>query len=196
MTVTHIDQSGIYQAIYGRRMAWAFKDKQVPQSAIERMLDAAVWAPNHRLTEPRRFFVLQKDSPARLKGAELAHESTLQRTDDLRRAEAAKEKVLDPPYVIYVYCVPVPNEETTKENYASVCCAAHNMALAGVAEGLSVTWETGGVTRHPRLHEVLGADEDWSLVTMLLIGYPNERPGARRTPVSQFVRWFPAEQAG
>ena len=196
MTVTHIDQSGIYQAIYGRRMAWAFKDKQVPQSAIERMLDAAVWAPNHRLTEPWRFFVLQKDSPARLKGAELAHESTLQRTDDSRRAEAAKEKVLDPPYVIYVYCVPGPNEETTKENYASVCCAAHNMALAVVAEGLSVTWETGGVTRHPRLHEVLGADEDWSLVTMLLIGYPNERPGARRTPVSQFVRWFPAEQAG
>ena len=196
MTVTHIDQPGIYQAIYGRRMAWAFKDKQVPQSAIERMLDAAVWAPNHRLTEPWRFFVLQKDSPARLKAAEVAHESTLQRTNDPRRSEAAKEKVLDPPYVVYVYCVPGPNEETTKENYASVCCAAHNMALAGVAEGLSVTWETGGVTKHPRLHEALGADEDWSLVTMLLIGYPNEKPGARRTPVSQFVRWFPAEQAG
>ena len=91
------------------------------RSAIERMLDAAVWAPNHRLTEPWRFFVFQKDSPARLEAAELAHEFTLQRTDNPRRAESAKEKVLGPPYVIYVYCIPGPNEESIKENYASVC---------------------------------------------------------------------------
>ena len=60
---------------------------------------------------------MEKDNPVRLKIAELAHESTLQRTDDPRRAEAAKEKVLAPPYIVYVYCVPGPNEETTKENY-------------------------------------------------------------------------------
>lgn len=193
MATTQSDKLGVYEAIYGRRMAWEFQDREVPQSAIERMLDAAVWAPNHRLTEPWRFFVLPKDSPTRLRAAALAEETALQRTDDPRRAEMARTKVLDPQYVIYVYCVPGQNDETTKENYASVCCAAHNMALAGVAEGLAVTWETGGAMRHPGLYEALGADEEWTIVTMLLIGYPGENPNGRRTPVSQFVRWFPAE---
>jgi hypothetical protein len=55
----------IYRALYTRRMAWKFKDEPVPREAIERMLDVAVWAPNHRLTEPWRFFVLEKGSAAR-----------------------------------------------------------------------------------------------------------------------------------
>ena len=193
MTSVQNDKMGVYEAIYGRRMSWEFEDREVPRSAIERMLDAAVWAPNHRLTEPWRFFVLKKDSPARLRAAALAEETALERTGDARRAEQTKMKVLDPQYVIYVYCVPGPNEETTKENYASVCCAVHNMALAGAAEGLSVTWETGGAMRHPGLQEALGAEEDWSMATMLLIGFPGKTPTSRRTPASQFVHWLPEE---
>ena len=40
----------VYHAIYGRRSAWKFSDRQVDRMAIEKMLDAAIWAPNHRLT--------------------------------------------------------------------------------------------------------------------------------------------------
>ena len=61
-----------------------------------------------------------------------------------RRAAAAREKVLAPPYIIYAYATPGPDEKTTRENYAAVCCAVQNIALAGAAEGLAVTWDTGG----------------------------------------------------
>jgi nitroreductase len=64
------------------------------------------------------------------------------------------------------------------------------MALAGVAEGLAVTWETGGPTRHPDLGSTLGAEEDWTLATMLSIGYPAENARSERTPVDTFVRWL------
>jgi nitroreductase len=64
------------------------------------------------------------------------------------------------------------------------------MALAGVAEDLAVTWDTGGPTRHPDLARTLGADEEWTLATMLSIGYPAEDPPSRRTPVSNFVQWL------
>ena len=183
-------QFGVYQAIYERRSAWKFSDSPVDPLAIERMLDAAVWAPNHRLTEPWRFFVLEQDSPARHKAAELAHEYQLERTGDAKRAEAARQMVLEPPIVMYVYSVPGLNEETTKENYASVCIAAHNLSLAGAAEGLAVTWETGGVTRHPGLRVLLGAEESWEMTTMLLIGHPGEHLASKRSPASSMVRWF------
>ena len=47
--------------------------------------------------------------------------------------------MLDAPALIYAYSMQGRNEETTQENYASVCCAIHNMALAAVAEGLVLT---------------------------------------------------------
>ena len=64
-------QTSVYEAIFGRRMSKEFTDADVPREALERMLDAAIWAPNHRLTEPWRFFVLEKDSPAREQIADL-----------------------------------------------------------------------------------------------------------------------------
>ena len=183
----------VYHAIYGRRSAWKFSDRPVDRMAIERMLDAAVWAPNHRLTEPWRFFVLEQESPERSRAAELAAEFQLERSGDQRRADAARQKVLEPPMVIYVYTVLGPDDETTRENYASVCIAAHNISLAGAAEGLAVTWETGGATRHPGLGRMLGADESWQMTAMLLVGHPGEHPVSRRSSASRFVRWFSAE---
>ena len=193
--MNNADTMSVYDAIYGRRMAWKFKPVPVRRSVIDQMLDAAVWAPNHRLTEPWRFFVLGKDSPGRIAAAQLAHDAVLERNGDNRRAEAARAMVLDPPYVIYVYTVPGSDEETTKENYAAVCCAAQNISLAGASEGLAVTWETGGAVRHPGLNAALGAEGDWQLATALLIGYAGEHPRARRTAVSNFVSWSTADPA-
>ena len=73
---------------------------------------------------------------------------------------------------------------------AAVCCAAQNISLAGVAEGLAVTWETGGTTRHPDIKKTLGAEEDWKMAVMLSIGFPAESPDSRRTPVESFVKGF------
>ncbi len=180
----------VYQAMYGRRMAWKYKDQPVPAAALERMLDASVWAPNHRLTEPWRLFVVKKGSRASKIVADQAYEVTLQRSNNPDRAEAIRRAVLEPPIVIYVYCVPGPNEEVTQENYASVICAAYNLSLAGYAEGLAVTWETGGRTRHPELKATLGADPDWELAVMLSVGFPDEAPVSRRTGAKEFVRWL------
>ncbi|PKB72769.1 MAG: hypothetical protein BZY75_05330 [SAR202 cluster bacterium Io17-Chloro-G7] len=179
----------VYQALYQRRMAWQFKDEAVPKEALERMFEAAVWAPNHRLTEPWRFFVVDVASPLRQTLGDQAYEVSMERRGDPKRAETSRKSILDVPVLIYAYCVPGPNDETTQENYAAVCCAVQNIALAGVAEGLAVTWETGGATRHPKLNETLGAEEDWALATMLLVGVPNEAPASFRTPATNFVHW-------
>ena len=180
----------VYEALYRRRMAWDFKDQPVPKDALDRMLDTAVWAPNHRLTEPWRFFVLEKGSAALEKVAGLAHDFAMQPSGNAQRAEATRHSLLNTPVLVYMYSTPGRDEEGTRENYASVCCAAQNIALAGVAEGLAVTWETGGPTRHPDLARTLGAEDDWTLAIMLSIGYSDEAPNSQRTPVSNFVRWL------
>jgi nitroreductase len=180
----------VYQAIYRRRMAWRFKDAPVAREVVGRILDTAVWAPNHRLTEPWRFFVIEKNTETREKVTQLAYDHSLEGNGGKGRAEAARKKVLEPPVLIYVYSKPGDNEEATRENYASVCCAVQNMSLAAVAEGLTVTWETGRITRSPQLGKALGAKKKWQMVGALSIGIPDEVLNPPRTPVSQFTSWL------
>jgi nitroreductase len=179
----------VYEALLRRRMAWKFKDRPVPRDAMDRMLATAVWAPNHRLTEPWRFFVMGKDSPLRRRIAQAAYEGTTKEPGAQQRAEHYRQEVLDPPILMYVYYVPGPDEEVTRENYAATVCAVHNISLAGYAEGLTTTWETGRITRVPGLKEAFGAEPNWNVLAMVSIGYADEPSASSRTPVTEFVRW-------
>ena len=179
----------VYEAIYRRRMAWRFKDTPVSRDVVDRLLETAVWAPNHRLTEPWRFFVLEKGTEARRQAAEAAYEYSLE-GGSRGRAEATRNKVLAPPVLIYAFSKPGDNDEVARENYASVCCAVQNMSLAAVAEGLTVTWETGRTTRSPQLRQILGAKKKWQMVGALSVGFPDEELNPPRTPVSRFTTWL------
>lgn len=180
----------VYEALLHRRMAWKWLDKQVPRDAVERMLSTAVWAPNHKHTEPWRFFVMTKDSPLRNKVADFAKTAILkQNAEDTNRAERMRSWVLNQPLLIFAYSIPGIHEEMTRENYAATVCALHNVNLAGVAEGLTVTWETGGVAKLAGLAEAVGAEPDWQLVAMATVGYADEETKSERTPVSAFTTW-------
>ena len=186
----------VYDAIYRRRMSKELADETVSDEVLGRLFDAAVWAPNHRLTQPTRFFALAKDGPARRAVADLAWQVAYDKVANpneeqrTRSADASKDRVLSAPAMAYVYSVPGDDDEVTMENYATACCAVQNMALAAVAEGLTVDWSTGGVTQHPELAATLGADEDWQMVGALFIGRPETVPGSRRTPASEVVSWL------
>ncbi len=180
----------VYEAIHNRRMNNDFSDMVPSQAALQRMLDAAVWAPNHRLTNPWRFYVLEKQGEARARVAQLAYDNQFARSGDHENAAGSRKRVLDAPALIYVYSIPGDNAEMTHENYAAACCAVQNLLLAAVAEGLAGDWSTGNVTRHPQLAETLGAEPDWMMVGALFIGQPSRPSASVRTPADEVTAWL------
>lgn len=186
----------VYDAIFRRRNVKEFTGEPVSEEMLERLFSTAVWAPNHRLTEPTRFFAIRKDSPMRHKIAEVAWQTTYDGVvnpnpaQKQRSADASKERVLNAPAMVYVYSLGGDNEEVTRENYATSCCAVQNMALAAVAEGLYMDWSTGGLTKLPDLAQTLGADEDWTMVGVVFIGKATEVPNTQRMPHSEVVSWL------
>ena len=184
-------QVSVYEAIHGRRMNNDFNDSVPDRDALQRMLDAAVWAPNHRLTNPWRFYVLEKGGEKRAQVAQLAYDSIFARTSNADNAAGSRQRVIDAPALIYVYSVPGDNPEATKENYAATCCAVQNLLLAAVGEGLAGDWSTGNVTRHPDLASTLGADESWDMVGALFIGQPSRPSASVRTVAEEVTAWLP-----
>ena len=180
----------VYEAIHNRRMNNEFTDATPSRESLQRMLDAAVWAPNHRLTNPWRFFVLEKGGEKRAEVAQLAYDNQFARSGNHENADGSRQRVLDSPGLIYVYSVPGDSEEMTQENYAAACCAVQNLLLAAVAEGLAGDWSTGNTTRHPALAETLGGESDWTMVGALFIGQPARPSASVRAPADEVTAWL------
>ena len=180
----------VYEAIHNRRMNNDFSDDVPGRDALQRMLDAAVWAPNHRLTNPWRFYVLEKGGEKRAQVAQLAYDNLFSRSGNEENANGSRQRVLDAPALVYVYSVTGDNEEMTQENYAAACCAVQNLLLAAVAEGLAGDWSTGNVCRHPDLAGTLGAESDWMMVGALFIGQPSRPSASVRAPADEVTAWL------
>ncbi len=184
----------VLEAIRSRRNVREFTDEPVAVDDLKTIIEAATWAPNHRHTEPWRFIVLAKDGEVRKHVAQIVHDWTYENIKNpnqerrINSSAAAQQEILDSPAFMYVYACEGPNEEVTKENYAATACAVQNLLLAAHSLGLGVGWTTG----KPCLADVgtaIGAEPDWQIVGALYIGYPAEKPEAKRAPVDEVTLW-------
>ena len=143
----------------------------MPRDLVARLIDLAVWAPNHRLTEPWRFYAF--DGPARAQVGEIARQVTLTQFNDTPGVtrEVAETKAAEAattwarvPALLYVTTLPDPNPEIDLENYGSTCIAVANMMLAAHAAGLATSWSSGAVAAAPALAALVGARADERMV--------------------------------
>jgi len=168
----------VSDAIAQRRSIKKFHDRAVTREEIERLLDAAVLAPNHHLTQPWRFYVLGAESRRRY-GLALG-ERKARKLPDADAANAVREKTAAEhqalPALIAVAMVLHESPETREEDYAAVMQAISNIMLAAVERGLGTHLRTGAVMEDPAARAAVGVREGERIVGLLSIGVPAEMP--------------------
>jgi nitroreductase len=155
----------LYEALLTRRTIFRYRDEPVPEAALERAFEAARWAPNHKLTEPWRFYVVGNQTKHALGAiaARLAEAKCQDRNADeiARQVERAQNKILQVPALVVVTQVRTPDDDfREKEDYAAVSLAIHNLVLSLWADGLGSQWSTGGITRDDSSYEALSISPD------------------------------------
>jgi nitroreductase len=181
-------------AISGRTSVRRFRPDPVPRETIQQLLDCAVRAPNHKLTEPWRFAVLTEGARDRV--ADIRARHRLKRFDDpaAPEAQAAADKVRrearEAPAYIVVMSVVNPDEITREEDYAATMMAIANLMIAAQSLGLGTYLKTGGVMRDPALVELAGVAPNFRVVAILSLGYPAEaEEPRRRKAAAELTRW-------
>ncbi|MFL5992149.1 MAG: nitroreductase [Rubrobacteraceae bacterium] len=186
----------VIQAIETRQSMGRVKQDPVPEELVERILDSAVHAPNHRLTEPWRFHVFTGKGRGELARVR-ADIARLQAEADGESEEMAagrisreRKKAFRAPVVIAVISKAGRDEVETLENYAACAAAVQNMQLTAHALGLATMWRTGSVVYHDRMREFFGLEEGDTMVAHLYVGYPDmgERP-RRREAARERTTW-------
>lgn len=161
---------------------------------IETLLDAATLAPNHRLTQPWRFYVLGPDAryayglalgdrkARKLENGEAARA--------MRETVAAEHRAL--PCMIAVAVVDNANPEIREEDYAAVMMAVQNVLLVAVELGLGTHIKTGGVMGDVAARTAVGARDDERIVAIVNVGVPADVPAPKkREPASSYTTWVP-----
>jgi 5,6-dimethylbenzimidazole synthase len=205
----------VFDAIRGRRSHRAFAQKSVEPEKLDRILEAAQWAPSPANSQPWEFIVITGRVP-RSRIASMSEEAgrtgsieihgysyvrpAPYASDDSGTDEAKNETskyslsfLEDVPVMIAV----VGNPDTvirqasagkSKEGYKYACAAAiQNMLLAAQAQGLGSLWFTYFDVN--ALSRFLNVPEDKHLIAIVCVGYPDSVPQSPgRSSLNQKVR--------
>jgi nitroreductase len=184
-----------FDAIARRTSTRAFRAEGVPRAVIERLLAAAVRAPNHKLTEPWRFAVLCGASRDRFAELKRAHRAT--RFADPAAPEAAKaiektyREALGTPAFVVVMCAVSDDPVRREEDYAATMMATANLLIAATAEGLGTYPRTGGIMTDPAVEALVRLPEGYRIVAVVSLGYAAEQPAPkRRTDPGEKTTWL------
>ena len=179
----------VSDAIAQRRSIKKFQDRPVTREEIERLLEAAVLAPNHHLTQPWRFYVLGPESRRRY-GLALG-ERKARKLPDPDAANAVREKTAAEheayPALIAVAMVQHEVPETREEDYAAVMQAIANIMLTAVERGLGTHMRTGAVMQDPAARAAVGVGDGERIVALVSVGVPAEVPPPKSRPGANTV---------
>lgn len=200
----HYEYGGIvvdvFDAIRNRRSVGKVKPDPIDKELIDKILEAATWAPNHHHTEPWNFFVLTGDGrrPLGRTLAEIAKEnmddpSTEENQKKLKKEE---EKPFRAPVVITVAVTPSDNTRVIEiEEIGAVNAAIQNMLLATHALGLGAIWRTGNPCYHPKIKKLFGLSMKSTVLGFIYIGYPDApAKKCKRVPFEEKSVWIHSDR--
>ena len=184
----------IFEAITARRSIKSFTDRPISDEAIDQLLEIAAQAPNHRMTEPWRFYVLGPEARYAY-GAALGARKA-KRVEDPEAAEAVVQKVAethrDLPAMLAIAITQDENPEIREEDYAATYMGIQNLCLAACAMGLGTHVKSGAVMADPRARVAVGVPDDQRIIATISLGEPERIPEPKpRRDATDFTTWVP-----
>jgi nitroreductase len=165
------------EAIKGRRSIRAFKQQDVPEETVEKLINAARHAPSAGNIQPWEFVIAKKPDAKK------------------KLAQAANQAFVEEAPVVIVVCA---NENRSSMGYGyrgktlyciqDTAAATQNILLTAYSLGLGACWI--GAFNEDEAKRALNAPEGIRPAAIIPVGYPDETPSHRgMRPLSQIMHY-------
>lgn len=159
---------GVHESIRNRRSIRAYRDVQVPQQSLNKVLEAARLAPSANNRQDLKLIVV-----------------TEKRTRQLLGEACGGQRFVGEAGVVIVACATEPSR---KWHMVDTAIAVDHMTLAAHAEGLGTCWI--GAFDEQKLKAILGIPADRKVVVVLPVGVPATEGAPRpRKALEELVCW-------
>lgn len=195
-------------SLFGRRSVRKYLDLEVPRRHVERVLEAARWAPSPHGRQPWRFAVVtKKETKERLSGAmgeswreNLEMDGQSSEVVE-KRLEGSRRRLLDAP-VLILACLYLedldeyPDEGRRRDEEAmavqSLGAATQNMLIMAYSLNLDTSWMCAPLFTPETVVEALDLDERLTPHALVTLGYAAGDPPKRRSrkPLDELVVYW------
>lgn len=189
----------VNQIIRDRRSTYPLNfdaSRKIPDTLISELLETAVWAPTHGLTQPWNFRVYRGEGVREffrtLRDIYLA--TTPPESQKPGKAAKFEEKGAQVSHVIAVCMIRDKNRKYPEiEEIVATGCVIENIYICLQAYGIAGYLSTGDICYLQQTKEYLGLSEADQCLGFFQLGYPKEeinRPERKRIPASEKTTWI------
>lgn len=171
-----------------------YSERKVHKEQIDTILNSAIWAPNHGMTQPWRFKVFMQDGKKKL--ADFLEEMYVKHIPKERQTDLKRARMQNRPAAasaIIAVCMERQASEKIPEieEVMAVACAVQNMYLTCTAYGLGGFWSTPKFMSLPDTNTFLGLGKKDKCLGFFYIGYPSaDWPKGQRKPIEYVTEWI------
>lgn len=167
----------VADAIRSRRTHKQFGGEPLDEATLRELLELALHAPNHRLTQPWRFRVLGPETRARIEAVAGEKEAT-----KLRRA----------PTLVLATAALSGDPLTDEEDLHATAAAVYAVLLGATGHGLASYWRTPACFGEPAVREALGLPGAERVVALIHLGAAVSAPPEKeRRPLDDVLTLLP-----
>lgn len=176
-----------YEVVLKRRSIRRFKEDKVPENVLNRILEAARWAPSGANLQPWKFIVVTRsETKARIADTctEYSKEvwkSFAPETARLlsRRGGTWNKSYMKEVPILLAVSYKVTTEPTSEVALASTWAAIQNILLAATNENLAACIYThANLEEEESLKDILAVPNAYRLAAIIQLGYPGVTPEA------------------
>jgi nitroreductase len=170
-----------------------FSERKVHKEMVEKLINNAIWAPTHGMTQPWRFTVFMNEGLQLLSNVLSAIYQAKYTGDAFNEMKynKLKQRPLKASAVIAIVVeYDAKGKITELDDTLAVGCALQNMMLTATAYGLGAFWATPGIIKEQEINEFLNI-ENGKCLGFLYLGYPaGEWPKSQRKPIEYITKWI------
>ncbi len=170
-----------------------FSTRKIQKEQIELLLNNAIWAPSHGLTQPWRFIVFQENSLIDLSealGKAYITHLPKEKQDDMKLAKLINRPKKASAVIALILHREKDTKISEKDDFAALACAVQNIHLTCTAQGIGGFWSTISVLEAESFGAFLELEEGQSCRGLFYLGYPEiEWPKGQRKPIEYSTKW-------
>jgi nitroreductase len=172
-----------------------YTGEKVDDLIVKKILESALWAPSHKLTQPWRFIVYSGGGLKLLAEKQATLYKKVTEADGTFKEERYQNLLTKPLLSSHIVAVMMKRDERKSvpeiEEIGAVFCAVENMYLSTTAYGVGGYLSTGGITYFEDAKELFGLAHEDKLLGFFHIGIPKRTPSAlKRKTFEEVVQWI------
>ena len=158
-----------------RRTVHHYLSEKISNNLVMETLKTALFAPNHKLTFPAKFYLL--GAMARNELVNISIKIRKERGTEITETliKEIKDRFLNPSHLVAVTRKNSPDPIRSKEDYANISCIIHNISLLLWPHGIGSKWTTGEIIQREEIYHLLKIDKiEETLEGLVWMGIPQK----------------------